>query len=292
MCYKLTNMERIITMRVLVTGANGYIGRYVVKELLDKGHEVYVSDIRYDDVDERAIRTDVEIFGNVQDVFTKLGSPDVCVHLAWRNGFVHNDMSHIDDFPNHYRFIKNMVDGGLKQIVVMGSMHEVGYHEGAVDENTPCNPRSLYAVAKNALRQLTLMLAEDKGICCQWIRGYYILGDDLKNNSIFSKIVAAAKEGKKEFPFTSGKNKYDFISVQELAKQIAAVASQSEISGVINCCSGKPISLADKVEGFIKENGYDITLKYGAFPDRPYDSPAIWGDSAKIEQIMKNDKNA
>lgn len=292
MCYKLTIMERIIIMRVLVTGANGYIGRYVVKELLDKGHEVYVSDIRYDDVDERAVRTDVEIFGNVQDVFTKLGSPDVCVHLAWRNGFVHNDMSHIDDFPNHYRFIKNMVDGGLKQIVVMGSMHEVGYHEGAVDENTPCNPRSLYAVAKNALRQLTLMLAEDKGICCQWIRGYYILGDDLKNNSIFSKIVAAAKEGKKEFPFTSGKNKYDFISVQELAKQIAAVASQSEISGVINCCSGKPISLADKVEGFIKENGYDITLKYGAFPDRPYDSPAIWGDSAKIEQIMKNDKNA
>lgn len=292
MCYKLTIMERIIIMRVLVTGANGYIGRYVVKELLDKGHEVYVSDIRYDDVDERAVRTDVEIFGNVQDVFTKLGSPNVCVHLAWRNGFVHNDMSHIDDFPNHYRFIKNMVDGGLKQIVVMGSMHEVGYHEGAVDENTPCNPRSLYAVAKNALRQLTLMLAEDKGICCQWIRGYYILGDDLKNNSIFSKIVAAAKEGKKEFPFTSGKNKYDFISVQELAKQIAAVASQSEISGVINCCSGKPISLADKVEGFIKENGYDITLKYGAFPDRPYDSPAIWGDSAKIEQIMKNDKNA
>ena len=260
--------------------------------MLDKGHEVYVSDIRYDDVDERAVRTDVEIFGNVQDVFTKLGSPDVCVHLAWRNGFVHNDMSHIDDFPNHYRFIKNMVDGGLKQIVVMGSMHEVGYHEGAVNENTPCNPRSLYAVAKNALRQLTLMLAEDKGICCQWIRGYYILGDDLKNNSIFSKIVAAAKEGKKEFPFTSGKNKYDFISVQELAKQIAAVASQSEISGVINCCSGKPVSLADKVEGFIKENGYDITLKYGAFPDRPYDSPAIWGDSAKIEQIMKNDKNA
>ena len=94
-------------MRVLVTGANGYIGRYVVKELLDKGHEVYVSDIRYDDVDERAVRTDVEIFGNVQDVFTKLGSPDVCVHLAWRNGFVHNDMSHIDDFPNHYRFINN-----------------------------------------------------------------------------------------------------------------------------------------------------------------------------------------
>ena len=248
-------------MRILVTGANGYIGRYVVKELLDKGQEVYVSDVRYDDVDERAVRTDAQIFEDDPDIFTKLGSPDACVHMAWRNGFVHNDRSHIDDFPKHYQFIKNMVDGGLKQIVVMGSMHEVGYHEGAVDENTPCNPRSLYAVAKNALRQLTMMLAEDKGIICQWIRGYYILGDDLKNNSIFSKIVAAANEGKKEFPFTSGKNKYDFISVQELAKQIAAVASQQEITGIINCCSGQPVSLADKVESFIKENGYDIDRK-------------------------------
>ena len=81
---------------------------------------------------------------------------------------------------------------------------------------------------------------------------------------------------------------YDIISVQDLAKQIAAVASQQEITGIINCCSGQPVSLADKVESFIKENGYDITLKYGAFPDRPYDSPAIWGDSTKIEQIMKH----
>lgn len=277
-------------MRILVTGANGYIGRYVVKELLDKGQEVYAADVRYDEVDARAVRVDADIFGEAEDLFVRLGSPDVCIHLAWRNGFVHNDMSHIDDFPKHYHFIKNMVDQGLKQIVVMGSMHEVGYHEGVVDENTPCNPRSLYAVAKNALRQLTFVLAEQKEICCQWIRGYYILGDDTKNNSIFSKITAAAREGKKEFPFTSGKNKYDFISVQELAAQIAAVATQTEVTGVINCCSGHPVSLADKVEGFIREHNFDITLKYGAFPDRPYDSPAIWGDASKIEQIMKHDK--
>lgn len=277
-------------MRILVTGANGYIGRYVVKELLDRGHEVYVSDIRYDDVDERAVRTDAQIFGCDEDIYSSLGEPEVCIHLAWRNGFVHNDMSHIDDFPKHYRFIKNMIDGGLKHIVVMGSMHEVGYYEGAIDENVPCNPRSLYGVAKNSLRQLVMMEAEDKGICCQWIRGYYIIGDDLKNNSIFSKLVAAAESGKKEFPFTSGSNKYDFITVRELAEQISAVSTQKEINGIINCCSGKPVSLADKVEGFIKENGYDIKLKYGAFPDRPYDSPAVWGNSEKIDMIMKKYK--
>ena len=275
-------------MRIVVTGANGYIGRYVVKELLDKGHEVIASDIRYDDVDERALRSSVDLFGGAEDIFDRFDRPDCVIHLAWRNGFVHNDLSHINDLPGHYTFIRNMLEGGLKHIVVMGSMHEVGYHEGAIDENTPCNPISLYAIAKNTLRQLTLLKAKEKGACCQWIRGYYILGDDLKNNSIFSKIVAAAAEGKKEFPFTSGKNKYDFMHVTELARQIAATATQTEVDGIINCCSGEPVSLGEKVESFIKEHGFDIKLNYGAFPDRAYDSPAVWGDTTKIDMIMKD----
>ena len=275
-------------MKILVTGANGYIGRYVVKELLDKGHEVIASDIRYDDVDERALRSSVDLFGGAEDIFDRFDRPDCVIHLAWRNGFVHNDLSHINDLPGHYTFIRNMLEGGLKHIVVMGSMHEVGYHEGAIDENTPCNPISLYAIAKNTLRQLTLLKAKEKGACCQWIRGYYILGDDLKNNSIFSKIVAAAAEGKKEFPFTSGKNKYDFMHVTELAGQIAATATQTEVDGIINCCSGEPVSLGEKVESFIKEHGFDIKLNYGAFADRAYDSPAVWGDTTKIDMIMKD----
>ena len=277
-------------MKVLVTGANGYIGRYVVKELLDKGNEVIASDIRFDGIDERAIKSEVELFSGDNDIYEQFGKPDVCIHLAWRNGFVHNAPSHIEDLPKHYEFINNMLEGGLPHIVVMGSMHEVGYHEGAIDENTPCNPISLYAIAKNTLRQLTLLKAKEKNVICQWIRGYYILGDDLKNNSIFSKIVAAAKEGKKEFPFTSGKNKYDFMDVKELGLQIATTALQSEVTGIINCCSGNPVSLGEKVESFIKENNFDIKLNYGAFPDRAYDSPAIWGDATKIKMIMNKYK--
>jgi len=57
------------------------------------------------------------------------------------------------------------------------------------------------------------------------------------------------------------------------------------INGVINICSGRPEKLADRVERFIKENGFDIQLNYGAFSDRPYDSKAIWGDDAKIKII-------
>ena len=187
----------------------------------------------------------------------------------------------------HYAFIKNMIDGGVKYLSVMGTMHEIGYYEGCVDENTPTNPLSMYGIAKNALRQSSLLLAEKSNTALMWLRAYYILGDDSNNNSIFSKITQMEHEGKASFPFVSGKNKYDFINVDELAKQIAIASTQSEVTGIINCCSGKPVSLADKVNEFIEKNYFSIRPDYGKFPERPYDSPAIWGDNTKINLIME-----
>lgn len=278
-------------MRYLVTGANGYIGSHIVKLLLNHGHEVYAADVNYQNVDERAICLKTNIFSGEEDIFDMMFRPDVCIHLAWRNGFVHNSETHIQELPNHFTFVKNMLQGGCKHMVVMGSMHEVGYWEGAIDENTPTNPKSLYGIAKNTLRQICLELAAGKtDVCMQWIRGFYILGDDLKNNSIFSKILKADMEGKETFPFTSGKNQYDFIKVDELARQIVAVAEQTEVNGVINCCTGKPHSLAEEVEAFIKEHKLNIKLEYGAYPDRPYDSPGIWGNPNKINKILAGNK--
>lgn len=279
-----------MSKKFLVTGAGGYIGRYVVKNLLDMGNEVIASDLHYDGVDERAIRSDTNLFSGDADIYNQYGKPDVCIHLAWRNGFVHNHDSHILDIPNHYLFLKHMMEGGLKHVVVMGSMHEIGYWEGPIKEDTPANPSSNYGIAKNALRQMVTLLAAQNNVCLQWLRGYYILGDDLKNSSIFTKITELEQEGKPTFPFNSGKNKYDFITVEELAKQIATVASQEEINGVVNCCTGNPVSLADKVEEFIEEHHFKIKPEYGAFPDRPYDSPGVWGDPEKINQIMRKQK--
>ena len=110
----------------------------------------------------------------------------------------------------------------------------------------------------------------------------------MRGSSIFAKLCQAEEDGKAEFPFTSGKNKYDFVHVDELAKMICAASVQNEVNGIINVCTGEPMSLADKVESFIKEHNFKIKLKYGAFPDRPYDSPGEWGDATLIKKIMKN----
>lgn len=76
------------------------------------------------------------------------------------------------------------------------------------------------------------------------------------------------------------------ISVQELARQIVAASLQEKYTGIINCCSGVPVSLAEMAEKFIRDNGLSIKLQYGAFPDRPYDSPGVWGDATVIQKIL------
>lgn len=274
-------------MKVLVTGANGYIGRHVVRALLEAGHEVVACDIKVEEIDTRAEKIEFDLFNPPEfSIFDMLGSPDVCIHMAWRNGFVHNSPTQIGDLSAHYSFLTRLIDEGLKHLAVMGTMHEIGYWEGAIDENTPCNPISMYGIAKDALRRAMILYCQQKNVLLQWLRCYYILGDDSKNNSIFTKLLAAAKEGKKTFPFTSGKNKYDFINVDELAKMIVAASTQTEITGIINCCTGNPVTLAERVEKYIKDNNLDITLEYGAFPDRPYDSPCEYGDSTKINKIL------
>lgn len=277
---------------VLVTGANGYIGRHVVIALCDMGAEVTAVDFQTAGIDSRARGLTYDIFNGSKEIYQELGSPDACLHMAWKDGFVHNSHAHMELLSKHYAFIRNMADGGLKQLAVMGTMHEVGYYEGAIDESTPCNPISMYGIAKDALRRSTFSLLKDRNVCLQWLRAYYIYGDDKRNNSIFAKLVLAEEAGQEKFPFTTGKNKYDFIEVDELARQIAASVMQTEVSGIINCCTGKPISLAEKVEGFIKEHNFSIRLEYGVFPDRPYDSPAIWGDAAKIKTIMSKQKES
>lgn len=274
--------------KILVTGANGYIGQHVVKTLLDAGHQVIACDIYFTEMDRRAWQIKLNILDAETDgLYAKLGSPDICLHMAWRDGFVHNSQNHILDLSAHYRFLTSLIDGGLKQLAIMGTMHEVGYWEGKIDETTPCNPISLYGIAKDALRRSMIQYCCSHQCLLQWLRGYYILGDDRRNHSVFSKLLQAADDGKTTFPFTMGKTKYDFITVGELAYQIAVTVSQTEVAGIINCCSGNPMTLAERVEEFIREHQLGIRLEYGVFPDRPYDSPIIYGDTTKIQKILK-----
>lgn len=276
-------------MKVLVTGANGYIGTGIVLKLIENDINFVATDIK-NECNIKCNYIPANIF-DIENPFEFFEKPDILLHLAWRDGFKHSADSHIDDLGKHYHFIKKMCESGLKKVCVMGSVHEVGFYEGSVNESTPTNPQSNYGVAKNALRNLVELVARDNNVLFQWIRGYYIVGNTHLGCSIFSKITEAEERGDKTFPFTNGKNQFDFVDYSLFCKQVVSVILQDEVLGIINCCSGYPQPIGERVEKFISDNQYQIKLQYGAFPNRPYDSKAVWGDNKKITSILEKRKN-
>lgn len=171
-------------MKILVTGANGYLGQGIVKAILDRGHEVVATDFSVQNVDDRAVKKACNLF-EIEDPYIFFQQPDVLLHLAWRDGFVHYSDAHIMDLPKHYEFLQKMAKSDIKTISAMGSMHEIGFFEGSIDEDTPCKPESFYGIAKNALREVAKVYCKQNGKNFQWLRGYYIVGNSKYGSSIF-----------------------------------------------------------------------------------------------------------
>lgn len=219
-------------MRILVTGANGYLGQGITKKLLDDGHEVTASDCSSEFIDHRAEKAVCNLF-ELENPYEYFGRPQILLHLAWRNGFLHYSNSHVDELPMHYKFIQKMAEAGVHKISVMGSMHEIGFFEGSIKEDTPCNPVTPYGISKNALRKLTEMICIQHHVIYQWLRGYYIVGNSKSGSSIFSKIAAAESSGETEFSFTMGLNQFDFIDYEEFCSQTAAAVGQNKIKSMI-----------------------------------------------------------
>lgn len=279
--------------RIVVTGADGYIGTHVIAELvkqkerfditaavLDADHCERISGVNY-------VSFDFVTDHSRENLCDVLGRPEICLHLAWRDGFVHNSTRHIEDISSHFGFLKNLADHGTKQFAVAGSFREYGNVNGMVDINSFAYPDNMYMLSKVMLKRALELYFAGKDICLQWFRPFTVYGDEEKNHSILSKMLMWEKEGKETFPFTDGTEQYDYIEIHELARQIAAIVSQNEIDGVIDCCSGVPTRLGDMVEKFISDNHLRIRPEYGAFPSRSYDSKIVYGDVRKINRIME-----
>ncbi len=276
---------------ILVTGANGYIGSHIISELSKHQEKFNITGV---DFNNSNIKKDINFINynileqsNNFNLYQELNSPDILLHLAWQDGFTHNADSHILKLSQHFAFIKNLIDNGCIHIAVAGSFREYGKCNGKVTEDHICETDNNYSLAKYTLNKALKLYTQNKGICFQWLRFFTPYGDDKLNNSILSKILKWEKEGKDSFPFTEGKEQYDYIHVDMLAKYVVATISQTKIDGEINICTGNPTELKVMVENFIKDNNLKIKPIFGAYKSRNYDSPIIYGDNTKILKILE-----
>ena len=93
--------------------------------------------------------------------------------------------------------------------------------------------------------------------------------------------------GDEVFNMSAGEQLRDYLPVEKVAEYIVKVATQNKVSGIINCCSGSPISIRKLVEDYLRINKKTIELNLGYFSYPPYEPMAFWGDTSKLEKILR-----
>jgi dTDP-6-deoxy-L-talose 4-dehydrogenase (NAD+) len=280
-------------MRVLVTGATGFIGNYVVQELLNQGHEVIATSKNGD----KAVLFDwfpkvhyipYDLNSNRENMFQIFSEPDVVIHLAWEGLPNYNDVTFCErNLLTNYRFLKNLLDYGLKSLTVIGTCQEYGLRNGCLSEDTSTEPDTSYGLAKDTLRKFLEQLQHEYGFSFKWLRLFYVYGKGQHPSSLLSQLDDALDRGDEIFTMSGGEQLRDYLPVEQVAKYITKIALQNEVLGVINCCSGKPISVRKLVENHMKKRGKTIKLNLGFFPYSDYEPMAFWGDNTKLKRVIK-----
>lgn len=269
------------TMKVAVTGATGFIGQHVLAELEARSVET-IALVRPSTAKplelSRGRVVQFDLHNAPPNAFELMGCPDVIIHLAWGGLPDYKSLHHYEsELPAQYRFLKSLVEAGLPALVVAGTCLEYGMQSGPLSENTEPRPNNSYGFAKDRLRCQLEYLKAVHPFQLTWARLFYLYGEGQAETSLLSQLRRAIERGDQVFNMSGGEQLRDYLPVTEVAKQIVLLALAKKDIGVINVCSGEPISVRKLVEGWIKENDWLIKLNLGHYPYPDYEPMAFWG---------------
>jgi len=280
-------------LKISVTGASGFIGRHVLNELAR--HSVEVTAVTRDaaklaDAGKSVKVVELDIGKPNADDYERLNRPDVLIHLAWDGLPNYKATRHIDvEMPKQKIFLEGLIQSGLSSLVVSGTCFEYGMQSGTLSENLSPKPSTAYGVAKDQLRRDLELLQSNYRFVLTWARLFYMYGEGQHKDSLYSQIREAVLHGDKVFNMSGGEQLRDYLSVTEVAEVIVMLAMRHCNAGIVNVCSGKPISIRALVENWIRENGWRIELNFGYFPYSGYEPMEFWGDNSVLKSIMKRE---
>lgn len=275
-------------MKILVTGATGYIGRSVVSELSKRlGHTIVAAGRNTQKLKEIAAiyniqKIEFDLCEKQHNWFDFVGKPDMLIHLAWGRLDNYNNLYHIDqELFMHYAFLKNMIEHGLLHLSIAGTCLEYGKQEGCMHEDTLTAPVTSYGIAKDKLHRFLRLLQKKSSFSLKWLRLFYIYSEVPKPGSLLAQVDNAISKGETSFNMSVGNQLRDYSSLEDVARSIVDASMDKSNYRVFNICSGRPVSLRDMVERQIKKRSANMILNLGFYPYLEYEPMAFWGKNSK-----------
>lgn len=278
-------------MTVAVIGAGGFIGKHVVRELIARGCTVravdrHLAGLATSDASIAAVEADLREV----DPSSVLGpgGVDCVIHLAWGGLSNFRSAEHIEqELPAHKAFLGKLLDAGVTNLTVSGTCLEYGMREGLLKEDMVPDPVLAYAEAKDRLRAWLQDRQRNHAFNLTWCRLFYMYGAGQSPKSIYPLLKEAVTRGDQRFPMSGGNQVRDYLSVEAVAERIVSLALRRRDFGIVNVCSGSPVSIKEQVEKWLEDNSWEIDLRLGVYPYPDYEPMEFWGDTSKLEDCLK-----
>jgi nucleoside-diphosphate-sugar epimerase len=282
-----------------VTGATGFIGNYVIRELLNRNVAVIASATSPQNASEKDWYNKVRFVSHTigeenkqENLFEKFKKPDLLIHLAWKGLPNYKHLFHFEEvLPAQYSFLKKLISEGLNDITITGTCLEYGMQEGCLSESQPALPSNPYALAKHTLHCFLEELKKYSSFHLKWVRLFYMFGKGQSPVSILSQLEHALQKGEESFNMSKGNQLRDYLPVEKVAENIVNISLQNKITGAINCCNGSPISIKNLVEQYLQQRQKTIYLNTGYYPYPDYEPKDFWGNNEKLKKINDGGPN-
>jgi len=274
-------------MRILVTGASGFLGSHALPRLDAAGFEVHALHRAGASPAAGAFRWHaVDLFDAVA-VAQLLGEiePTHLLHLAWVTtpGLFWNSPDNERYREASRSLASEFARAGGRRMVAVGSGAEYDWRLGSCIENeTPLRPLTPYSRAKDALRQQLAALAEDSDLEFAWARVFWPFGPREHPARLLPSVICALLRGEIA-SCSEGSQIRDFLYVSDVAEALCAV-TESSVTGPINVGSGVGTSVRDLATLAGRQLGRVERIRFGARPTPAGEAPRVVADIARLQK--------
>ena len=274
----------VAALKVLLTGASGFVGQSVLELLAKEGIETVVAGRKLPQGFSASNFLQTDFLGSVDfDELVKSSGSTHLMHLAWyaEHGKYWTSHLNLRWVDATVRLAEAFCRAGGQSIIMAGTCAEYDWSYGYCNEqHTPLNPVTLYGIAKNATRHLVSAVCAEHRIPFAWGRIFLPYGPGENRNRLIPALVDVF-DGVRA-PFGVNATAYrDFLHIEDVANGFLTLL-KNVATGEFNVCSGQPLKIADLVKHIALLRDADSKIILDLSSERTGEPTILVGNNQKL----------